>query len=584
MRYLQRLASLLGFMAMAVFLHIAYSYHFFYVEQLQLFQWTTDYWCACVREVGGLSHWIGECLTQYFAFPYAGPLILSALLLLVTLATRSLLQVIAPRREPFLLYLLPAFGLLLLQFDFNYLLKGTVAFGFVELALLGWLRMEKKTLRSLMAVGLTLFLYGIAGPVALLFPLCALVIDLLNRAGKGALLGDILALVAFVGIAALSVELTWVRDSAFAWTAQAYYHPVLSPPSILHLVAISLPVALLLACLWRVEQPVSQKRRILEGCLQMVLFVALVVILLPRLDHRAAYHLKQLDYANRQGDWEEVIRLSQGSLQNYLYINYLNRALMERGELGDRAFAFDQHGPQGLLVGWDKTFSVSLIRSDIYFSLGEIALSQEMAFEANVSMLGAGSPRCLMRLVQTNLIFGAYPIAEKYLQVLEQTVAYRDWAQRHRAFLYHDEAVEADPVLGAKRRGLPRESDLAGIHGLEQDLLVRARQTPSDRSPITFLGVSLLLSKDLKGFQALLDQCYGSELLPQLPISFQEAVIMLTEKYPDRWMHYQVSEAVIARFNEYRNLVLKNRGNAQLPALIQRYFGSTYWAYYLLTK
>ena len=116
--------------------------------------------------------------------------------------------------------------------------------------------------------------------------------------------------------------------------------------------------------------------------------------------------------------------------------------------------------------------------------------SQEMAFEANVSVIGAGSPRCLMRLVQTNLIFGTYPIAEKYIRLLEQMPVYRDWAKQHRAFLYNDAAVEADPLLGLKRRGLPKESDLAGIHGLEHDLLLRAEQQPEHTLPI-HLGYSV---------------------------------------------------------------------------------------------
>ena len=328
----------------------------------------------------------------------------------------------------------------------------------------------------------------------------------------------------------------------------------------------------------------SVRRQWIEGLVQVALFAALCYVAIPRYAHREAYLLKQLDYANRQGNWDEVLRLSQGPIQNYLYLNYLNRALAEKGVLGDQAFAFNQHGPQGLMVGWDKTFSVSLLLSDVYFTLGEIALSQEMAFEANVSVIGAGSPRCLMRLVQTNLIFGAYPIAEKYLRLLEQMPVYREWARQHRTFLYNDAAVEADPLLGMKRRGLPTASDLAGIHGLEHDLLLRAKQQPENALPIQFVGIQRLLAKDLQGFQALLDTYYGTPALPTLPVSFQEAVIMLTERQPERWSYYQVSPAVTTRYGEYRNLVLQNRGNSQLPLLIQRYFGSTYWAYFLLTK
>ena len=584
MKYIRLIAGIGCFVVTAVFLQVTNSFHFYYIEQLQLFRYAADYWAAQVTEVGGVAALLGEWLTQYFAYPYVGPVVVAALLTAIWGLTSAILRQIQPKREPWLLALLPALSLLLIQFDFNYLLKGTVAFAGMELALLAWMRVQRPGLRGGMALLGVLFLYITLGPVAGLFAVCALLIDFFTRKGKSSYLFDLSAIVAFALLAWLAVETTWVRNAAFAWTAQAYYHPILAPKSEIYWAWISLPLALVLTALWPAKTELSVRRQWIEGVVQWALFAAICYVAIPRYAHREAYLLKQLDYANRQSDWDEVLRLSQGPIQNYLYLNYLNRALAEKGVLGDQAFAFNQHGPQGLMVGWDKTFSVSWLLSDLYFTLGEIALSQEMAFEANVSVIGAGSPRSLMRLVQTNLIFGAYPIAEKYIRLLEQMPVYRDWAKQHRAFLYNDAAVDADPLLGLKRRGLPVASDLAGIHGLEHDLLLRAEQQPEHTLPIQFVGVQRLLAKDLQGFQALLDTYYGTPALPTLPVSFQEAVIMLHEKQPERWSYYQVSQAVAARYGEYRNLVLQNRGNTQLPLLIQRYFGSTYWAYYLLTK
>ena len=584
MKYIRLMAGIACFVVTAVFLQVTNSFHFYYIEQLQLFRYAADYWIAQLSEVGGVAALLGEGLTQYFAYPYVGPVVIAALLTGVFGWTAAILRQLQPKREPWLLALLPALALLLIQFDFNYLLKGTVAFVGMELALFAWMRVQRPGLRGISALFGVLFLYLTLGSIAGLFAVCTLLIDLCKQRGKRAYVFDLFAIALFALLAGLAVELTGVRNAAFAWTAQAYYHPILSPKPVIYFAWICLPVALLLTALWPAQTVLSVRRQWIEGLVQVALFAALCYVAIPRYAHREAYPLKQLDYANRQGNWDEVLRLSQGPIPNYLYLNYLNRALAEKGVLGDQAFAFNQHGPQGLMVGWDKTFSVSLLLSDVYFTLGEIALSQEMAFEANVSVIGAGSPRCLMRLVQTNLIFGAYPIAEKYLRLLEQMPVYREWARQHRTFLYDEAAVEADPLLGMKRRGLPTASDLAGIHGLEHDLLLRAKQLPEYALPIQFVGIQRLLAKDLQGFQALLDTYYGTPALPTLPVSFQEAVIMLTERQPERWSYYQVSPAVTTRYGEYRNLVLQNRGNSQLPLLIQRYFGSTYWAYFLLTK
>ena len=81
-----------------------------------------------MAEVGGVAALLGELLTQYFAYPYVGPVVIAALLTGIFWLTAAILRRIQPKREPWLLALLPALSLLLMQFDFNYLLKGTVAF------------------------------------------------------------------------------------------------------------------------------------------------------------------------------------------------------------------------------------------------------------------------------------------------------------------------------------------------------------------------------------------------------------------------------------------------------------------------
>ena len=73
------------------------------------------------------------------------------------------------------------------------------------------------------------------------------------------------------------------------------------------------------------------------------------------------------------------------------------------------------------MVAWNKSTTISALLSDVYFTMGNVAAAQEMAFESNIGALCDGNPRMTQRLVQTNLIYGAYPVAEKYIAVLENT-------------------------------------------------------------------------------------------------------------------------------------------------------------------
>jgi hypothetical protein len=222
--------------------------------------------------------------------------------------------------------------------------------------------------------------------------------------------------------------------------------------------------------------------------------------------------------------------------------------------------------------------------SDIYFTVNQIALSQEMAFEAYVSTIGDGNPRILKRLVQTNLIYGAYPVAEKYISILEHTYCYRDWARAHRRFLYNDAEVENDSLLGNKRRSLLPDASLAQIDGLDADLHRIAAINPSDPAAILYAGAFYLLEKNLERFQALVEKYFATPVLPVLPLAFQEAVIILSEKDPDYWQHFGVSENVAGRFAEYKRQVVEanRRGSSHaLPSLMRRAYGNTYWFYYM---
>ncbi|WP_297909556.1 DUF6057 family protein [uncultured Parabacteroides sp.] len=580
MRYKQILPGLILFALLGVFLQITSKFHFFYIEQLQLFQFSGDYLADKICDPGGLSLIVGEFLTQFFITPYAGPFIVGAVLTCIGLTTRAIIRQIIPDKELFLLYLLPVLSLLLIQYDFNYLLQGTIAFLFCLLSLNIWIRIKDFRYRLPAALVITPSLFWIGGPVAGLFSLSVVIWELSSRSKHG--IYSLTVLIEYILIGIGSVWTTTITSYRFAFLPDVFYHPILAAPNVIYFAWISLPFCLIAAFLYPKNKNISKKKTGIELTAQAIIILSLCWMGIPRYNDQKSYPLKVLDYYARTGQWDEIIQYCQGPIKNYLYLTYLNRALAEKGELADRMFAFDQHGPQGLLASWNKTFTVSNLLSDAYFTLGEIALSQEMAFEGYVTVIGAGNPRNLQRLIQTNLIYGTYPIAEKYISILEKTYAYRDWAKQHRDFLYNDKAIEADPVLGPKRKGLPKDSNLSGINGLEYDLLIRAEQDPDNQLPIQFTGAIYLLSKDMKSFQALIEKYYGTPILPSLPISFQEAVILLAEKDVDYWKRFNISKNVIRKFAGYRNLVVQNRNNPQLPQLIKNSFGDTYWSYYIL--
>lgn len=62
MRYKQILLGLILFVLLGGFLQITGKFHFFYIEQLQLFQFSEDYLADKISSPGGLSLIIGGIL------------------------------------------------------------------------------------------------------------------------------------------------------------------------------------------------------------------------------------------------------------------------------------------------------------------------------------------------------------------------------------------------------------------------------------------------------------------------------------------------------------------------------------------
>lgn len=572
---------LIVFGALFAFLQMCFEYHFYYIEQSQLFLFSEAYIRNKLLLPGGFSMLVAEFLVQFFIRPYVGALVTAVLLTGVGVCTAGIVKRIAPVSGLFILYVLPMLALLFMHFDFNYRVQGTVCYLMMMALLCGYMRIRNDLFRLVAGCVLVPVLFWLAGSITVLFAGMVCLFEGLRKTPKWyiSLIGVAEVLLLGVGTVYFSLmgEYRWV------FGPDLYYHYTLHPKEIIYYSWICLPLVFLVAFFIRNKNSLSGKKwRAGISCIAQLAMIAAVLWWgMPKYSDAKTLKLKKLDYFARTEQWDKTIEECKGKLTNFLYMCHLNMALANKGELSDKMFNFDQRGPQGLLVQWNKSENISCMLSDIYFTMGATASSQEMAFEGYVSAMEDGNPRMLKRLVQTNLIYGTYPVAEKYISILEKTYAYRDWAQSQRKYLYNDEVVESDPILGTRRRMLPDRNSLAMIKGLAGDLALFLEKGPANSAALQYLGAMYLLAKDLEGFKALLEKYYGTEFLPVLPVHFQEAVIVMSEKEPDYWKRFNVSETIVARFTDYKKQVLANRNNSAIAGLLNRSYGNTYWFYFM---
>lgn len=572
---------LIVFGALFAFLQMCFEYHFYYIEQSQLFLFSEAYIRNKLLLPGGFSMLVAEFLVQFFIRPYVGALVTAVLLTGVGVCTAGIVKRIAPVSGLFILYVLPMLALLFMHFDFNYRVQGTVCYLMMMALLCGYMRIRNDLFRLVAGCVLVPVLFWLAGSITVLFAGMVCLFEGLRKTPKWyiSLIGVAEVLLLGVGTVYFSLmgEYRWV------FGPDLYYHYTLHPKEIIYYSWICLPLVFLVAFFVRNKNSLSGKKLFAGiSCIAQLAMIAAVLWWgMPKYSDAKTLKLKKLDYFARTEQWDKTIEESKGKLTNFLYMCHLNMALANKGELSDKMFNFDQRGPQGLLVQWNKSENISCMLSDIYFTMGATASSQEMAFEGYVSAMEDGNPRMLKRLVQTNLIYGTYPVAEKYISILEKTYAYRDWAQSQRKYLYNDEVVESDPILGTRRRMLPDRNSLAMIKGLAGDLALFLEKGPANSAALQYLGAMYLLAKDLEGFKALVEKYYGTEFLPVLPVHFQEAVIVMSEKEPDYWKRFNVSETIVARFTDYKKQVLANRNNSAIAGLLNRSYGNTYWFYFM---
>lgn len=229
------------------------------------------------------------------------------------------------------------------------------------------------------------------------------------------------------------------------------------------------------------------------------------------------------NHYSKMGDWDRVIDVCKKYRPvTFLPLqNCLNMALAEKGELGEKLMEEPCQDISSVFTNQIPNEYIAGLLSDVYYSMGHIAQSQRYAFEAN-EKLDNLSPRMLQRLVQTNIIYGQYRVAEKYLYWLERTIYYKEWCKEQRQLIKNHSLLNKNKEYAEKRRCLIKDNRFSGIHGLDDDLRQIAsatRGTHQCKTTLQFLGALYILAGYATEFKEMVSQ-YKEELGEPLPKFF----------------------------------------------------------------
>jgi hypothetical protein len=558
--------------SLAVLLQYGYRYYFFYTEQLQLFLFSGGYAADTVLQPGGPALYIARFIVQFYSLPFVGALTTALMLTLICVLTKRLSDTTAKSPANYLLSILPACLLIFAHTDINYNVQGTIACLMMLAAMMLYIKIQSFKLRLAVGGLMIPVLFFAAGAAVSLFALLGMLFEVMSKNRRW-----YSAAIYFLEVAAagfVSLYLGWQGELRLIILPDAYYEPLLND-KVIYYVWAAFPAAWVLALFFKRNKLLNKHTKVIIA-LQMVSYCALLVS-----DNRMMiFKSMEQDYYLRRGQWDRIIETFTAEKSNTQMTNVLSLALAQKGLLGDRLFAYHPQGRKSVLAEWDNTQTNAIALCDIYFGIGDIATAQKFALEGMISSLNGGNVRLLQRLVETNLIYGEYAVAKKYIELLEQTLFYRTKGHEYRKFLYDDKAIAKDSLLGGKRKALSNGNRYAVSNNPLQTFEQLANNNPAAPLPMQYLLALCLTNRDLKTFRTLITKYHRTKMLPTLSTSHQEAVIALEQDNPTFWIKNGVTSKVEQRFRAF-DADVRQRNIANFDGRMRQSHGETYW-YYLL--
>lgn len=542
-----------------------------FYESVLLFTYDSANLLSYLDYPGGIADLIADFLTQFFALPYVGGVILSLGLLALQLLSNAVLKTVYPHlgEVSYILSFIPAFCAWAFMCTLGNQLTAVVALLLITLCLLLYFRSYSRYAWTV------LLAYVLCGPLAVILPLSALLFHALRKENRTrSLLSD------FAGLALLALlPYLWSLFAQYPlrelYLGVNYVNLPGSCPASLIVLSLSLPVSLLLAMPFNLRLQSQTLKVAVSLVLDLGIFIGawfyISVNTNPVTERILGY-----DRMVQNQQWDEILlEADRRRPRSVAELSAINLALASKGELLDEMFRYPQEGVQGLFPDYTIGYIMSMSSAEALLRCGMVNAARNYAYEKFESYPNYKySARQLKLVCEADLLNGNYNLARKNLQILSRTIFYSDWAKQAvehpDALLQNDrysdiKAVEASSVAlyntvnDSEKLNMLREllqyglaNEMAKSYLLAADLLMNDLEflisdlqlTGYDYLP-KYLGQALLLAQ----FQGL-----------NLPETLQA----------------MIPEADRKRFDEFSSMLLNER---DLTAL-NRLFGDTYWFYY----
>ena len=289
--------------------------------------------------------------------------------------------------------------------------------------------------------------------------------------------------------------------------------------------------------------------------------------------------------ALEQGDYERVLDIARTAETppTRIQVMLTREALWQAGQAGDKIFAYPD-GDTPCNSPRQFQYMRLLCGRLFYYLEGKVNYAYRWCMEDMVEY--GRRPDYLCYMTKCALVNGEWKLADKYLDALDHTLWYKDFATKYRTYVTDHSLVAKDKEMSAIKPLLRYNDVLDGDGGLIELFILNsyAYSTGGSREIVERALMNSLIIKNLDNFwyrfMALLPGWNG-----QIPVHFQEAALMVaqlqggvdTSKLP-------IDNAIRERFAQLVEKSGQNGDNASNAYLLKPEFGDTYWYYYFFVE
>lgn len=551
------------------FLH---KYTFIFVEQSQLFCFSSLYFQEFIEVPGGLAAYIGAFFTQYYIVPFLGGFIVILLIALLLLLEFLYLKLTAS--DWIYLSLLSASSLLLVysfsdvNIRIGMLISMVIIFSF--LFFLG--RIHSAFVRISILFILIPIIYWWTGGGVFLFVILAAISETKHSNTFFAIVLFLLSTVSSI-IIPLIVKRYFVLDSNELWQGISFYS-IKQIPLNIYWTVLSPVIAVSII---KFFQEVFSNRTMTKTVFCLAVFIGgcITINYYLNINNKQLTELYRWDYYLKHENWDEIIQLSeQDNHHDPIFINMTNLALAKNDQLTTRLFDFEQN-PTAVGV-WTSNYYPMFVSGEIYYHLDMPQIARSFFFMSNTQSPNSQSPFLFRRLAEIELITDNDQIAEKYIWHLSKTLFYRNEAYRLNKMI--GKSVLSDDLEVKKENQIFNPGFFAAE--FKHNLLLYNEEYPNNKFVLDFLLVQCMLENDFYNFFKVISS-EGNLLGNNFPIVYQEFILMYGYIINDNSLveKYNLSQTVVRDFYNYLNINQENLSDEIIKEKLFEYYGNTYWFY-----